>query len=219
MFLAFRWSPHQHIINGSLTEWMGAWTTQVFRFNGTSACATPWRERSSDDLTKDLVSNGGFEHSGSYIAQPLGWACGVAPRRAGGRRACFATAETSHSGRKSGRFSTAEDFGSYRTKVPISVPKNGSDVKFIAWIRTDRTQTVSLYTKVPAPSSATTAPSWPALVAEKLVGSVETGTNWTAFVVPSLTLAPGTTLSLGVSNAGVLWLDDVSARPLSQEDW
>lgn len=203
------------VINGSLHEWMGAWSTQVFRFNGTSTCATPWRKLAVDP-PKDLVSNGGFESSGSYIAQPLGWSCGVAPRRMQGRRACFATAETSHSGRNSGRFSTAEAFGSFRIKVPLSKLVTSTDVKFVSWVRCDRAQTVSLYTKTPPPVSATTAPSWPALVKEELVGSVEASTNWTALVVPALTLAPGATLSLGVSKTGVLWLDDVSALPLSR---
>ena len=116
--------------NGSLTEWMGSWSTQVFRFNGTSACATP-PAAAAPSPPNNLVSNGGFENSFSYVAEPSGWGCGES--RAASDRACFATAEAAHSGRKAGRFSTGEDFGSLRIPVPAKVSHSFHKSEISEW--------------------------------------------------------------------------------------
>lgn len=193
--------------NGSLTEWMGSWSTQVFRFNGTSACAAPTAAVvPAASQPKQLVSNGGFEQSLSYVAAPSGWSCEVS--RASDR-ACFATAEVAHTGRRAGRFTTGEDFGSLRIWVPAKGIKSGQHA-FEAWVRADQDgQLVSLYSVVPAPSSRTSTTSWPPLVPEKLLASIVVGTNWTALIA-SVTMQEDMVLLIGVSKAGVIWLDDVS---------
>ena len=201
------------VTNGSLTEWMGSWSTQDFRFNGTSVCATTTAGAPSQPKTKNLVANGGFEASSSYVAEPAGWSCDVAPAS---DRACFATAEAAHSGRRAGRFSSGEDFGSLRIRVPTKKAAAPGRYSFEAWVRADRDgQVVSLYSVVEAPSSVTSTTSWPPLIPEKLLGSVTATTEWSQLVVANVSLLKGMTLRLGLSKTGVVWLDDVELLELA----
>lgn len=202
------------VVNGTLREWMGSWSTQVFRFNGTSACATPPAVGAVAGAAQhtNLVSNSGFEDSFSYTAAPSGWSCDVSRDL---DRACFATAEVAHSGRKAGRFTTGKDFGSLR--IPVPARGASGHCAFEAWIRADREgQVVSVYSLVSAPS----LPSFrPPLASEKLLGSVVTSTQWVRLAVPNVTMTEGMALSIGVSKAGIIWLDDVSMRVLGRDQF
>merc|ERR1719272_2031487 len=95
------------VLNGSISEWLPAWGTQVFRFNGTSSCAVSVPKL---DLS-NLVLNPSFESSVSYIAAPDSWDCAVTNQL---DRACFADSSTSIAGRRSGRFTTGFNSGSLR---------------------------------------------------------------------------------------------------------
>lgn len=190
------------VVNGSISEWLPSWGTQVFRFNGTSSCAT----HSSQLVDGNLVANPSFEQSVSYTAAPDAWKCSVSVAL---DRACFADTSVAKSGRRSGRFSSGANVGSFRILVPLiehaeAEVEEGAQYRFTAWVRGDIAgQTVSLQML-----GATCQPgaTWRNPADEVLITSVVAGVEWTQL---QATLTMPATLALAVSKPGVLWVDDV----------
>lgn len=194
------------VVNGSISEWLPSWGTQVFRFNGTSSCATQAPQLAEGNL----VSNPSFEESVSYTAAPDSWSCSVSVAL---DRACFADASDAKSGRRSGRFSSGSDVGSFRILVPLTkhaeaTVQEGEQYRFAAWVRGDIAgQTVSLQSLGAACQPAVVTRGWRNPADEVLITSVVAGVQWTQL---QATVTTPTSLALAVSKPGVLWVDDVS---------
>jgi len=206
------------VVNGEVNEWLPSWGSQVFRFNGTGDCA---RLPVSRTESGNLVANPSFEESFHYVASPDLWPCSVAA--AARDRSCFADSHSAVDGRRSGRFVTGRDSGSFRVGVPLS--KSYADglvagKRFLgeAWVRVDRAgQNVSVLATHASEFRFAGNPS--EQLGEVVLASVAPDSGvWVLLrweTVPERGLGGG--LAFAVSRAGVLWLDAVEVHEVTAE--
>ena len=81
------------------------------------------------------MANPSFETSLSYVAAPDSWGCDISA--ASQDRMCFADTSSAKHGRRSGRFVSGANSGSYRIAVPAEITANRSVYNFTAWVRGD----------------------------------------------------------------------------------
>ena len=195
--------------NGSLSEWLPSWGTQVLRFNGTSDCAAVAAQSTSGNL----VVNPSYESSESYVAAPDGWECDISS--ASQDRMCFADASTAKHGRRSGRFVSGTNFGTLRIAIPLAKSANTSGRFTVsAWVRGDcEGQVVSLKTIAAAQGDSDHLQRWPRWPSEGTreaqVTAVATDSNWTQLHA-AVEMEQGMRLAFSVAMPGVIWLDEVS---------
>jgi hypothetical protein len=214
-------ASNRSVVNGTLSEWLPSWGTQVLRFNGTSSCAastlTVGEGGTAADAAADgnLVDNPSFENSDSFVAEPDGWGCDITA--ASQDRMCFADASTAKHGRRSGRFVSGSNSGSLRIAVPAEIAANRSLYNFTAWLRGDCSGQAITLKIVPheAGDEADYLGSKSSAISSDPIGNREVDaltlrvdTAWTKMSA-SLTLEKGSTLAFAVAKPGVIMVDDV----------
>jgi hypothetical protein len=221
-------ASNRSVVNGTLSEWLPSWGTQVIRFNGTSSCAASTlttaeggnaaSAAANSDLfiaPGNLVSNPSFENSASYVAAPDGWGCDITA--ASQDRMCFADASTAKHGRRSGRFISGSNSGSFRIAVPVEIEANRSLYNFSAWLRGDCSGQAITLKIVPreAGDEGAYLGSKSSAISSDPIGNrevdaltVRADTAWTKMSA-SITLEKGWTLAFAVSKPGAIMIDDV----------
>ena len=217
-----QFTRHVSVKNGSLSEWLPSWGTQVFRFNGTSDCAAPSPPTLTGRLgaAPNLVENPSFELSPSYVAQPQRWGCGAVTSTTDDRF-CFSDASSAKQGRRSGKFITGAQFGSLRVGVPFEPIANCSHYNISAWVRGDcEGQAIALKKIWSAPAAlwlsdhSSSMPEISFTSKEEDVATVQAESSW-QWLSGVASLETGDQLGFAVSRPGVFWVDDVVVRAIT----